>query len=95
MEPIHDILAFRVVCPFLEDTTRAEEKLRSNYIIHDVERKGENHTIGEFGYNSTHLELEIPERIRQLIPLLDIEIVRSSDRTILQDAWAEVEHELI
>lgn len=95
MEPIHDILAFRVVCPFLEDTTRAEEKLRSAYIIHDVERKGENHTIGEFGYDCTHLVLEIPERIRQLIPLLDIETVEVQIRTILQDAWAEVEHELI
>ncbi|MBN1603558.1 MAG: hypothetical protein JW915_18250 [Chitinispirillaceae bacterium] len=95
MEPIHDILAFRVVCPFLEDTTKAEEKLRSAYIIHDVERKGENHTIGEFGYNCTHLVLEIPERIRQLIPLLDIATIEVQIRTILQDAWAEVEHELI
>ena len=95
MEPIHDILAFRVVCPFLEDTTRAEEKIRAAYIIRDVERKGENHTIGEFGYNCTHLVLEIPDRIRQLVPLLDIETVEVQILTILQDAWAEVEHELI
>lgn len=94
-EPIHDILAFRVVCPFLEDTTRAEKKLRSAYVVHDVERKGENHSIGEFGYNCTHLVLEIPERIRKLIPELDIDTVEVQINTILQDAWAEVEHELI
>ncbi len=95
VEPIHDILAFRVVCPFLEDTTRVEKKLRSAYAVYDVERKGENHSIGEFGYNCTHLVLEIPERIRKLIPLLDIETVEVQINTILQDAWAEVEHELI
>lgn len=95
IEPIHDIVALRVVCPFLEDIAGVEEKLRSVYRIRDVEHKGETHTVGEFGYNCTHLVLAIPEHIRDRVPHLDIETAEVQIRTILQDAWSEVEHELI
>lgn len=95
MDPIHDIIALRVVCPFLEDVARVETLLRASYMVQDVEHKGEQHTVGEFGYSCTHLVLTIPERIRRSVPLPDLETAEVQIRTILQDAWAEVEHELI
>lgn len=95
MEPIYDVIALRVVCPFMENVDQAEALMQTAYTILDVEHKGEQHTPGEFGYNCTHLVIAIPEHIRKRIPNLDIETAEVQIRTILQDAWAEVEHELI
>jgi len=93
--PIHDIIGTRVVCPFLEDTERVEERLRGAFAVHEVERKGAERTFREFGYSSTHLLLEIPQDIRKRYPDLNLKIAEVQVRTFLQDAWAEVEHELI
>ena len=92
--PIHDILGTRVVCPFLEDVARVEARLHEAFSVHEIERKGA-HTFREFGYSSTHLLLEIPEDIRKQYPDLDLKFAEVQVRTFLQDAWAEVEHELI
>ncbi len=93
--PIHDILAIRVVCPFLEDLEQVENILRGAFRVHEVERKGAEHTFREFGYRSTHLLLEIPYDIVEKYPNLDVQFCEIQIRTFLQDAWAEVEHELI
>jgi len=93
--PIHDILGTRVVCPFLEDVVHAEECLRGTFKVHEVERKGAERRFSEFGYSSIHLLLEIPEDISSQYPDLNLKIAEVQIRTFLQDAWAEVEHELI
>lgn len=92
---IHDIMGTRVVCPFLEDVEFVEKSLRKTFTVREVERKGAEHTFREFGYSSTHLLLEIPSDIREQYPDLDVRIAEVQIRTFLQDAWAEVEHELI
>jgi putative GTP pyrophosphokinase len=93
--PIHDIMGTRVVCPFLEDVEHVEECLRNAFTIHEIERKGAKRTFSEFGYSSTHLLLEIPQDIRIQYKDLNLTIAEVQVRTFLQDAWAEVEHELI
>jgi len=93
--PIHDILGTRVVCPFLEDVGHVEDCLRGAFVVHEIERKGAERTFREFGYSSTHLLLEIPDNIRARYPDLNLKIAEVQVRTFLQDAWAEVEHELI
>lgn len=93
--PIHDILGIRVVCPFLEDLEQVEDILRRAFKVHEVERKGAEHTFREFGYRSTHLLLEIPYDIVEKYPSLDVQYCEIQIRTFLQDAWAEVEHDLI
>jgi putative GTP pyrophosphokinase len=93
--PIHDIIGTRVVCAFLEDTARVEERLRDAFAVHEVERKGAERAFSEFGYSSTHLLLEIPQDIRKRYPDLNLKIAEVQVRTFLQDAWAEVEHELV
>lgn len=92
---IQDILGIRIVCPFLESLQSVEEILRSHYILFEVERKGAEHSFREFGYQSIHLLLELPEDLRESYPELDIDICEVQIRTILQDAWSEVEHELV
>ena len=92
---VADLIGIRVVCPFLQDTLRVEEVVRQNFEVVERERKGEDYSPREFGYESTHLiiKLEGPTEVEGLIQedvLCEIQI-----RTILQDAWAEVEHELM
>jgi putative GTP pyrophosphokinase len=93
--PIHDIMGTRVVCPFLDDVEVVELYLRDAFAVHEIERKGAGRAFSEFGYSSTHLLLEIPTDIRERFSGLNLEIAEVQVRTFLQDAWAEVEHELI
>ncbi|MDR0998652.1 MAG: tetratricopeptide repeat protein [Treponema sp.] len=91
---ITDLIGLRVVCPFLEDTVVAEKIIRANFEVLELERKGAGYSFKEFGYESTHLLINIPPLILQKrggnCKVAEIQI-----RTSLQDAWAEVEHELV
>jgi putative GTP pyrophosphokinase len=93
--PIHDIMGTRVVCPFLDDVEVVELYLRDAFAVREIERKGAGRAFSDFGYSSTHLLLEIPADIRERFPGLNLKIAEVQVRTFLQDAWAEVEHELI
>jgi len=93
--PIHDIIGTRVVCPFLDDVEVVELYLRDAFAVQEIEHKGSERAFSDFGYSSTHLLLEIPNDIRELFPDLNLKIAEVQVRTFLQDAWAEVEHELI
>jgi len=93
--PIHDIIGTRVVCPFLDDVEVVELYLRDAFAVREIERKGAERAFSDFGYSSTHLLLEIPTDIRELFPDLNLKIAEVQVRTFLQDAWAEVEHELV
>ncbi len=92
---IQDLLGIRIICPFLEDLKKAETLIRREFIILEEERKGAQQNVREFGYESLHFLVDLPldlKRISQVAypPPLEIQV-----RTIIQDAWAEVEHELI
>ena len=94
-QPISDFFGLRIICPFLEDIDVIEAVLRENCPVRDSERKGTQHSFREFGYDSVHLQVDLPsEWINVLLPgtqaSCEIQL-----RTILQDAWAEVEHELV
>ena len=97
LEPsqINDIIGIRVICLFIEDIAVAEKLLREKLTVVAVERKGMDHTLREFGYDSVHLSIEIP---KDIVKNREIPCCQSAEiqiRTIMQDAWAEVEHELI
>lgn len=92
---VTDVMALRIVCPFLEDVARAERVIREIFEIHDVERKGSEFTIREFGYESTHCLLRVPQDLCESFHVGSSMECEVQLRTILQDAWAEVEHELV
>ncbi len=92
---ISDFLGLRVVCPFLEDLGVIEQQLRAAYQIVEVERKGAEYSVHEFGYSSIHYLIQVPMDMLQRAGFDDAQICEVQVRTILQDAWAEVEHELI
>jgi putative GTP pyrophosphokinase len=93
--PVSDIVGLRVVCPFLGDLSSAEAALRREFTVVEVERKGAERTFKEFGYESIHLLALLPDQLRHELPTLDIGHFEIQLRTILQEAWAEVEHELV
>jgi putative GTP pyrophosphokinase len=93
--PITDIVALRVVCPFLGDLTMVESSIGASFKVLEVERKGSEHSFREFGYESIHLLIELPGDLREEARGFDCPAVEVQLRTILQEAWAEVEHKLV
>ena len=96
IEPlITDLIALRVICPFLEDQVAVEKLIRENFTVIELDRKGAHFSFKEFGYESVHLLIEIPQELTAKYGNCGTEAVEVQIRTILQDAWAEVEHELV
>ncbi len=91
---IPDLLGIRIVCPFLEDIKEIEMTLGREFQILDYEQKGSS-SFREFGYESTHLLIKVPPKIIKKHNLEEDLVCEVQIRTILQDAWAEVEHELV
>lgn len=92
--PIGDIIGIRIVCPFLETIDEVEKIIKTIFTVVEVRKKGLNHSFREFGYEATHLLIKFP------VPPIDpegntLETAEVQIRTILQDAWSEVEHELV
>ena len=91
---ITDLLGIRVICPFIEDLQAAENIVNKKFNVTERDVKG-HYTFKEFGYESIHLLVKIPQDIMDKHGCPGTDIAEIQIRTILQDAWAEVEHELV
>lgn len=92
---LSDLLGLRIIVPFLEDVQLVEEIFARDFEVLETEHKGEKNSFREFSYDSVHLLVSVPGRnIKNTIPYA-IKCCEIQIRTILQDAWAEVEHELV
>jgi putative GTP pyrophosphokinase len=92
---IQDLIGVRVVASFLGDLDIIKDIICQNFDILEVDTKGSKHTFREFGYDSIHLQVKLPNDIvTHQIPYTDL-VCEIQLRTKLQDAWAEVEHEVI
>ncbi len=89
-----DVLGVRIVCPFLEQVQTACAVVRSLFEVIEIEEKGAERSFREFGYQSTHYLVRLPDSLEPeglgFTPICEIQVC-----TLLQDAWAEVEHEII
>lgn len=92
---IMDMLGVRIVCPFLENVQLVEKVIRDSFPVVEEERKGADHSFKEFGYESIHFLIRIPEDLLCMYCVDENLVCEIQIRTILQDAWAEVEHELV
>jgi len=91
---ITDLLGVRIICPFIEDLAAVEKLIYKHFEVIELEKKG-HYTFKEFGYESTHLLVTIPKALTEKYGNPGTDIAEVQIRTILQDAWAEVEHELV
>ena len=82
--PITDIVALRVVCPFLGDLTTAESSICASFKVLEVERKGAERSFREFGYESIHLLIELPDDLERDARGLDSPVVEVQLRTIFR-----------
>jgi putative GTP pyrophosphokinase len=92
---ITDLIGIRIVCPFIDDIPMVEEVIKKKFDVIEIDRKGADYNFKEFGYESTHLLINIPDAIREERGACGVEVAEIQIRTILQEAWAEVEHELV
>jgi putative GTP pyrophosphokinase len=90
---ITDLMGIRIVCLFIEDIASVIALIKERFDVIETEQKGHD-TFKEFGYESTHLLIKIPADIVRERGQTGCEVAEIQIRTILQDAWAEVEHEL-
>lgn len=92
---LNDILGLRIVLPFLEDVQQVQQLMTNNFDIIEIEYKGAKNSYREFSYDSIHILADISgQHTGDTIPYMR-KVCEIQIRTILQDAWAEVEHELI
>jgi putative GTP pyrophosphokinase len=91
---ITDLMGIRVICPFIEDLRAAENLLKEKFNVVETEIKG-HYNFKEFGYESIHVLISIQPDIIEKYGNPGTDIIEIQIRTILQDAWAEVEHELV
>ncbi|MDR0732000.1 MAG: tetratricopeptide repeat protein [Treponema sp.] len=92
---ITDLIGLRVVCPFLEDMKEVEKIISGAYEVVELDHKGAGYSFKEFGYESTHFLVAIPPHVLRERGDCGCRVAEIQIRTILQDAWAEVEHELV
>ena len=90
-----DLVGLRIVTPFLENLQRLASSLRDHYTLEELDDKALALSVGEFGYDATHLLIAIPAALGARFPHGSVRVVEVQLRTTLQDAWAEVEHELV
>ena len=91
-----DFAGVRVVCLLQNDVDRLAEKIQSAFTVTDSEDKRSLLELNSFGYLAKHFIVELTEatsgeRCRALSSLkCELQI-----RTVLQDAWAVLQHSLI
>lgn len=95
VELTRDLLGMRVTVPFLEDVEAVVTAIEELFVIHEIERKATQLSYREFAYDSVHVVIVDPDADLIYPPACLGASCEIQVRTTLQDAWAEVEHELI
>lgn len=93
-QKIKDLLGLRFIVPFLEDVESVVEIIKKSVDVVDIERKNEALSYREFGYDSVHMEISL-ENLSIELPDFCCRSCEIQIRTILQEAWAEIEHDLV
>lgn len=93
-QKIKDLFGLRFIVPFLEDVERVVDIIKESFDVVDIERKSEALSYREFAYDSVHVEISLENLSIELLDFCS-QSCEIQIRTILQEAWAEIEHELV
>lgn len=88
---LYDYAGVRIVCSFLDDIYSIRDTLKEIEGVSIVEEKDYVKYPKPNGYRSYHMILKIDESLTHSISSMYIEI---QIRTISQDSWASLEHQL-
>jgi ppGpp synthetase/RelA/SpoT-type nucleotidyltranferase len=95
LEQITDFAGVRVVCHYEADTIKVAELIRSQYEIQEHVDKSSELGVDKMGYNGAHFIVTLGSRYSGArydgicALLCEIQV-----RTVLQDAWAMISHQL-
>jgi putative GTP pyrophosphokinase len=88
---INDIAGIRVVCAYLDDVYNISEMLLSQTDIKLIKYQDYIKEPNFNGYRSLHLDIEVPVFLSDHIERVIVEI---QIRTVAQDFWASLEHDI-
>lgn len=88
---IHDVAGVRVVCAYVDDIYRIAEAFLKQDDIKLISRKDYIAEPKPNGYRSLHLIVQIPVFFEDICKNMTVEV---QIRTIAQDFWASLEHQL-
>lgn len=98
LEDITDVLGCRILTLFETDVERILDLLEQTFEICEIvdKRKKNKPNRIEFGYNSVHMVVKFTDERCKLVEYQKYQDIRFEIqlRTVLQHAWAEVEHGL-
>ncbi|MCI6018933.1 MAG: hypothetical protein MRZ59_08825 [Clostridiales bacterium] len=98
LDEITDILGCRIVTLFESDVEKIFEALKKTFDIVEIVDKRKKHRVNhiEFGYTSLHLVVQFTDSRCELVEYKKYKNIKFEIqlRTVLQHAWAEVEHGL-
>lgn len=88
---LYDYAGIRIVCAFLEDVYSIRDYFESMKGVTIIEEKDYVKFPKPNGYRSFHMILEMNRKLKENVPKMHMEI---QIRTISQDSWASLEHQL-
>lgn len=98
LNEITDILGCRIITLFESDVEKIFEALKATFDIVEIVDKRKKHRVNqiEFGYTSLHIVVQFTESRCELVEYKKYKGIQFEIqlRTVLQHAWAEVEHGL-
>lgn len=88
---LNDIAGIRVVCGYLDDVYNIANMLLAQTDIKLIKRQDYIEEPNFNGYRSLHLDIEVPVFLSDRIEKVIVEI---QIRTVAQDFWASLEHDI-
>lgn len=96
LEQTEDLCGLRVICYYRSDVERVCELIRSEFQVDESEDKSTLLLFNQFGYRSVHFILRVPEAWADTGVFRGLGGLKAEVqvRTVLEHAWAEIEHSL-
>ncbi|MBN1502561.1 hypothetical protein JW930_03385 [Candidatus Woesearchaeota archaeon] len=91
-----DIAGCRIICLFLSQVEQLKRIIEQEFEVIEVTNKKTAKKFDQFGYLSLHMLVKMPKNRAMFIEFSGLEdfICEIQIRTLLQEAWAEIEHYL-
>ena len=98
-DPFHqteDLCGIRIICTFKSELIKIDRVIKEEFVVRERTDKAELLEDNEFGYRSNHYIIEIRKDWLSTPQYRGLEDVRAEIqvRTILEHAWADVQHKL-
>src|SRR5712692_95222 len=98
LDQVEDLVGVRVICLYPKHVEPVVSLLESQFTSKERIDKRAETASGQFGYSSIHLVCRLTGTPREVLPeYQEMEHIpfEIQVRTILQEAWAEIEHQLV